>query len=351
MGGVFSHAGLGVAARGPFDPNDVMPTGTMMFEFTADPRSGAQVLVDYRSTHPLASGLRVTLYPNGGLMLRHWQGAQLRTYEIATNLVTVTQSVTVTYTWDTPMRRGVLAVESAERNLMIFKELSEPLSLSMRDGMKMMSDTRYCTINNNTIFLALAKTVMPIGMLPTMDGDVPVNTPDGFVPVASLQAGQLVKTPTGKTAQVRWCGEVTLPARGRFAPLTMRAPHHGLCQDIKVSRDQRLRIKGPEVEYMFHAEQIRLNAGDLRDDLTVRLAPSELTQTYWQVVLDIDEPLDVAGLALEGLALSALRDEPALKAHSVLADMPVELMPARSAVPIHLLKSFEAHSLQKLRAA
>lgn len=322
-----------------------------MLEFASDPRSGAQVLLDYGSSHPWAAGVRVMLCPNGILSLRHWQGAQMRDYEIETNLVSVTQSVTVTYTWDAPMRRGVLAVESAERNLMIFRELSEPLPLSMRDGMRMMADTRHCMISSNTVFLGLAQSVMPIGMMPTLDGSVPVNTPNGLVPISSLQAGQLVTTSTGQTAQVRWCGAVTLPARGRFAPLSMRAPYHGLKRDIRVSRDQRLRIQGPEVEYMFHTDQIRLSAGDLRDEQTVRFAPTKLTQTYWQVVLDIAEPLDVAGLALEGLDLSALRGDPALKAYSALANMPAELMPARNAVPIQLLKSYEAHSLQKLRAA
>lgn len=351
QGGVFSHAGLGMAERGPFDLNEVMSTGTMMFEFASDPRSGPQVLVDYGSTHPWASGLRVTLCPDGVLLLRHWQGTQARSYEIATDLVSVTHSVTVTYSWDAPMRRGVLAVDCAERNLMIFKELSEPLPLSLRDGMRMMADRRHCMINSNTVFLALAKTVMPIGMMPTLDGNVPVRTPSGSVPISALQAGHLVTTSTGQTAQVRWSGQVTLPARGRFAPLTMRAPYNGLRHDITMSRDQRLRIKGPEVEYMFHTEQIRLCVGDLRDNLTVRPAKSKLTQAYWQVVLDIAAPLDAAGLALEGLELTHLRKDPSIKANSVLANMPYELMPTRNAVPIQLLKSYEAHSLQKLRAA
>lgn len=350
-GGVFSHMGLERSERGPFDLNGVLSQGTMMFEFASDPRIGAQTIVDYGSTYPWAAGLRVTLCPEGVLTLTHWQGDQKRKYELPTGLVSVSTSVTVTYTWDAPMRRGILAVECAERHLMTFTELSEPMPLSLRDGMRMMADTHHCRINPNAAFLALADEVMPIGALPTLGGDVMVKTPEGMRSVASLRAGQMVMTTTGEMAQVRWCGATKLPARGRFAPLTMRAPYHGLTQDITVAGDQRLRIRGPEVEYLFHLEEIRLNAGDLRDGIMVRPATSKLTYDYWQVVLDSAAPLSVAGLALEGLPLGAMKADPALKPHSVLANLPPELMPQRSVSAIPLLKSYEAHSLQKLRAA
>lgn len=350
-GGVFSHVGLGWAQRGAFDLNGIMPTGTMMFDFASDPRVGAQTLVDYGSTHPWAAGLRMTICEEGVLRLVHWQGDQRRQYALETGLVSVTTSVTVTYMWDAPMRQGVLAVECAERHLMTFAELSEPLPLSLRDGTRMMADTHHCRISSNATFLALADEVMPIGALPTLGGDVMVDTPEGIRSVSSLRAGQMVMTTSGEAAQVRWSGMTTLPERGRFAPLTMRAPYHGLTRDITVAHDQRVRVFGPEVEYMFHLEQIRLRAGSLRDDITVRPAPSRLTYDYWQVVLDSAAPLCVAGLALEGLPLAAMRNDPTLKPHSVLANLPLELMPNRSAPPIPLLKSYEAHSLQRLRAA
>lgn len=350
-GGVFSHVGLGCAERGPFDLNGIMPTGTMMFEFASDPRIGAQTLINYGSSHPWAAGLKLTLSEEGLLTLVHRQGKQRRQFELPTELVSVTTSMTVTYAWDAPMRRGVLAVECADRHIMAFAELSEPLPLSLRDGMRMMADARHCQMNSNATFLAIADEVMPIGVLPTIGGDALVKTPDGNTKISHLRAGQMVMTDTGEIAQVRWCGKLTLPARGRFAPLKMRAPYHGLQQDIVVAHGQRLRVRGPEVEYMFHQEQIRLSAGDLRDELTVRPEPSKLTYDYWQVVLDSAAPLAVSGLALDGLPLAALRADPALKPHSVLADLPMELFPTRSNASIPLLKSYETHSLQKLRVA
>ena len=349
--GVFSHVGIGRTQRGPFDLNGIVPQGTMMLEFASDPRSGAQRLLDYGSSHPWAAGLRLTLSETGVLTLRHWQGDQVREFSLPTSLVSIATSVTVTYTWDAPMRRGILALDCAQHGILTFSELSAPLPLSYRDSMRMMSDARHCRVTSNAMFVALADRVMPIGVLPTLSGATLVQTPTGEQPISRLRAGHMVLTAAGDTAQVRWCGKVTVPARGRFAPLTMRAPYHGLRHDITAAHDQQLRINGPEVEYLFHTERVSLSVGDLRDNLSVRYAARPLTYDYWQVVLDRAEPLSIAGLAVEGMSIAALRADPSLKAHSVLANLPAELMPSRAVSPVPHLRAYETHTLQKLRAA
>lgn len=350
-GGVFSPVGLGQASRGPFDLNAVMPCGTLMLEFASDPRGGVQTLIDYGSSHPWAAGLRVTLDQNGLLTLFHWQGAQERHFTLETGLVCVTLSVVVTYTWDAPMRRGVLAVQCPDQNLMLFSELSAPLPLSMRDAMRVMADKCHCRTSSNAAFVALADEVVPIGVMPTLGADVLIPTSEGDVAVSKIRAGQMVVTATGKLAQVRWVGAATLPARGRFAPLTMRAPYYGLCKDVTVAYDQQLRIRGPEVEYLFHTEQISLRVGDLRDGVAVRRAPVALTQEYWQIVLDQPEPIAIANMEIEAMDISALRIDPAIKAHSVLASLPSELVPKETPNVWPILQPYETHSLQKLRVA
>jgi hypothetical protein len=350
-GGVFSQCGLGRASRAPFNLSAVMPSGTLMFEFASDPRGRVQTLVDYGSTHPWAAGLRVTLDQNGVLTLFHWQGTQARRYTLETGLVCVTLSIVVTYTWDAPMRRGVLAVQCPDHNVMLFSEISAPLPLSMRDGMRMMADKRHCRINSNAAFVALADEVMPIGQLPTLGADVLIPTPEGSIAISDIRAGQMIVTSSGKLAQVRWAGAATLPARGRFAPLTMRAPYHGLRQDMTVAHDQQLRIQGPEVEYLFHTDQISLRVGDLRDGIAVRQSQRALTKDYWQILLDQPEPIAIGSMHIEAMDISAIRKDPALKAHSVLAGIPPELIPSAAAQPRPVLKPYETHSLQKLRVA
>jgi len=349
-GGVFSPKGLGRANRQPFDLNAVMPRGTLMMEFSSDPRGGAQTLLSYGSTHPWAAGLKITLCAEGTLRLDHWQGQQRRSYSLQTDLLTVKPSVTLTYTWDAPLRRGVLALEVGEGAL-VFAELSNPLPISMRDGLRLMSDERHCAVNSNAAFVAIANEVLPIGVLPTLGGQTMLETPKGKIAVSDLRAGQMIVTATGETAQVRWCGSALLPARGRFAPVTLRAPYFGLRHDIEVAPDQRLRLTGTEVEYLFGTDVIAVRAGHLIDESSAKATPCGLTHRYWQVLLDRAAPMEIAGLTVEGLDITGVQIDPSLRKHSTIAALPAELIPSRPAHQVPLLQSYETLTLRKLSAA
>ncbi len=349
-GGVFSPIGLGRADRQPFDLNGIMPRGTIMMEFASDPRGGVQTLLDYGSSHPWASGLKITLDGHGTLVFDHWQGEQRRKYSLKTTLLTVKPSVTLSYTWDAPMRRGVLALEVAE-DALAFAELTAPLPMSMRDGLRLMSDQRHCAVNSNAAFVAIADEVLPIGVLPTLGGQTMIETPKGFVPISELRAGEMITTATGESAQVRWCGSALLPARGRFKPLTMRAPYHGLREDMIMAADQRVRIGGTEVEYLFGTDVVAMRAGHLLDDVSVRAAPCGLTQRYWQVLLDRTAPIRIAGMIVEGLDVTGVQLDPSLRKHSTLSALPAELVPPRPSVQVPLLQSYETLTLRKLLVA
>ena len=142
------------------------------------------------------------------------------------------------------MRRGVLALEVAE-GVLVFSELVAPLPISMRDGLRLMSDQRHCAVNSNAVFVVVADEILPIGVLPTLGGDTmvstptptPTPTPTGDVAVQHLKAGQMITTASGELAQVRWCGSAMLPARGRFKPLMLPAPYHGLKHDMIMAAD------------------------------------------------------------------------------------------------------------------
>jgi hypothetical protein len=117
-------------------------------------------------------------------------------FALQTELLTVKPRVTLTYTWDAPMRRGVLALEVAE-GVLVFSELVAPLPMSMRDGLRLMSDQRHCAVNSNAVFVVVADEILPIGVLPTLGGDTIVSTPTGDVAVQHLKAGQMITTASG----------------------------------------------------------------------------------------------------------------------------------------------------------
>lgn len=348
--GVFSPMGLDQLDRVPFDLNAVIPRGTLMMEFASDPRGGVQTLLNYGSSHPWAAGLTLTLSGNGMLVLTQWQGDQRREHKLATDILTVKPSVTVTYTWDAPLRRGVLAIEVGD-SVPLFAELVSPLPMSMRDGVRMMADTRHCAVNSGATFVAIADDVMPIGVLPTLGENTMIQTPKGAVAVSKLRVGQMVMTAQGGTAQVRWCGSAILPARGRFAPLTLRAPYHGLLCDMTVAPNQRLQAAGSAVEYLFGTDTVAMRAGHMADGLSVRPAACGQTYQYWQVLLDRAAPMQIAGLVFEGLDVTGVRLDPSLRQHSVLANLPPELVPMQKGIEVPLLQSYETLTLRSILAA
>jgi hypothetical protein len=251
-------------------------------------------------------------------------------FALQTELLTVKPRVTLTYTWDAPMRRGVLALEVAE-GVLVFSELVAPLPMSMRDGLRLMSDQRHCAVNSNAVFVVVADEILPIGVLPTLGGDTMVSTPTGDVAVQHLKAGQMITTASGELAQVRWCGSAMLPARGRFKPLTLRAPYHGLKHDMIMAADQRLRLPGTEVEYLFGTDVVVLRAGHLIDEVAVRMK--------------------IAGLTVEGLDVTGVQLDPSLRKYSALAALPLEPAPPRPHAQVPVLQSYEALTLRKLLVA
>jgi len=348
--GRFCPKGLDSIGNDPFDLNVVIPRGTLMVEFASDPRGGPQTILNYSAAHPWAVGLLLTLDADGTLTLTQWQGAERRVHRLATDQLTVAPSVTVTFTWDAPMRRGMLALEAGS-GVPVFADLSSPLPVSYRDGLRIMTDERHCAVTSGTAFVAIADNVMPIGILPTLGADTLISTPKGPVAISDLRTGQMVLTAHGDTAQVRWCGSAVLPARGRFAPLTLRAPYHGLREDMIVAPDQRLQATGTEVEYLFGTECVALRAGHVNDEMAVRPAVHGFTYRYWQVLLDCATPLQAAGLTFEGLDVTGVRLDPALRQHSVLAALPPELLPVQTGKEVPLLQAYETLTLRTLVAA
>ena len=349
--GVFSPAGLGRATGEQVQPDQVLATGTLMIEFSSDPRTGVQTIVEYGACQPWAAGLVIQLTASGQLTLEQWQGLDRKTFTLDTGLVSPSDSILVTYSWDAPSRKGVLAIDVSDGGPLLYLDLTAPLPMSMRDGLRIMADRSHCRFGEGVKFAAIANEVVPIGVMPGLAPQTMVMTPGGFTPVAELRAGQIVTTADGRSAQVRWCGHATLPARGRFAPMVLRAPYHGLLADLTVAPDQRVRLKGSEVDYLFDTPTVALRAGDLLGGSGARRAQCGKTQVYHQVLLDRAAPMRIAGMVVEGLDITGLRRDAGLRAHTILRQMPAELLPACMAGRVPVLQSYEALTLRNLLAA
>ena len=350
-GGIYSPGGLGQPAPYPARQEEMLARGTLMLDCNIMPSLTEQTLLSYQSTDPWRTALTLTLDPQGTLTLRQAQGDNLRHYKLSTGLKGRAAAVTIVFTWDAPARRALLSAEVPDTGALWFATGHGPLPLSQCDATRIVTDVHRCHVMPGTGFVAVAEGMMPIGPLPSLDGGTLIPTPSGPLPLAHLRQGQIVTTAEGATAQVRWTGGITLPARGRFAPVRLRAPFYGARRDIDLAPCQPVHFRSTEVEYLFATHTVSARAGDLLEGLAPRRTPDGMTVHYRQLVLDRPAAINVHGVACATLDTRSLRADPGLRMQSILRDVPLELLPRSVPSDIQRLQAFETRSLCELRIA
>ncbi|MFZ3581607.1 Hint domain-containing protein [Loktanella sp. DJP18] len=350
-GGVFSPAGLGQPAPCPAQPDELLATGTLLLDCNIMPSLTEQTLLSYQAMDPWRTALTVALDPKGTLIVTQAQGEDTRRYTLATGLMGRAMMTTIVFAWDAPHRRARLSAEVPDTGALWFTTGHGPLPLSLRDATRIVMDRHRCHVMPGTGFAAIAEGMMPIGPLPSLDAATLIPTPQGDVALDSLRPGQIVRTVGGGTAQVRWTGGLTLPARGRFAPLHLRAPFYGAQRDIHLAPCQQVHLRSSEVEYLFATHTVAARAGDLLDGIGPRAIGPAPTIHYRQLVLDRPAAVSVHGVACATLDTTAVVADPALRAQSILRDVPMELMPQTAPRDVQRLQGFETRSLCELRVA
>ena len=350
-GGVFSPDGLARPAPSRARRDEMLACGTLLLDCNIMPSLTEQTLLSYHATDPWRTALTISLDPRGTLILRQAQGEDLRHYTLATGLQGRAAIATIIFAWDAPRRRALLSVEVPDTGALWCTTANGPLPLSLRCAERIVTDRQSCHLMPGTGFAAVAEGVMPIGPLPSLDPDTPIPTSRGAVALAALRPGQIVTTADGGTAQVRWTGGLTLPARGRFAPLHLRAPFYNATQDIHLAPCQRIHFRSTEVEYLFAHHTVSARAGDLLNGIAPRAIDQATTVTYRQLVLDRPAAIAIQGVACATLDATGIAADPRLHAQSILRDIPVELLPRTADADVQRLRGFETRSLCELRVS
>lgn len=344
--GVFNAAGLGRAQPRQSQGMDLMTHGSLMIEVEARPAQQPVNLLRFSSLDPWPSGLTVCLEPDGTvrLMMRH--GARHLATSLKTTLASDVQTAHITYTWDAPARRGKLSVFVPDHGRFWQTDVMTPFPLSVRDAQRVMAEPVSCPMDQSVVFAAIADAPCPHGPLPSLVGTAAVDTPHGPKTVRDIVAGDLVNVEDGATARVLWAGNASMPALGRFAPMTMRSPYLGLWDDLVTARDQRVCLAGSEVEYLFGEERVTTAVRHLEvRNCAVPTKPKPAVVTYYQILLDTHEIINVNGAMVESFDCSAVLDQPDLIKTSVLADMADDLRPKRIGLAAPVLQGYEALTL------
>jgi len=145
-----------------------------------------------------------------------------------------------------------------------------------------ISDTAFVTVNTIPCFVA-----------GTM-----ILTPDGEVPVETLEPGNLVITHDDGPQPVRWIGQRRVPAKDNLAPICIKANTFGSHRELLVSPQHRILISDSLAELLFGEAEVLIAAKDLVNDYTVRSQEGGMVD-YVHILFDRHQVVFSEGLATE----------------------------------------------------
>lgn len=328
-----------------------LPVGSLVVETQISPDGRPQKLLEYRRDTPWKCSLSLQALPGGGVVLVIVQGDDVFHATVNYRAKGRTYVLRIVYSWDAPRRWGRLSVGLPELEQNSFVELEAPKPLMLADIRDMAVKPVFRNVDVDVEFFAVSNEIEPIGPQPALAGFTPILGRDGYVRVDSLRRGDLVRTADRNLVPVLFDLHRTVPARGGFRPVRLRAPYFGLQQDIIVAPYQRLLIEGSQVEYLFGVERVLVPARHLVNGTAAILEHAPVVVTYSHVILPNHETLDAAGTVLESLAIGRIRRKPDLLRQSLLAGIDRSLLPEHAVTAAPVLSPFDALVLADARAA
>ncbi len=137
-----------------------------------------------------------------------------------------------------------------------------------------------------------------IKSLPCFVAGTLIRTPEGERPVESLRPGDLVETHDDGPQPLRWIGSRKVPARGKFAPIHIKAGTFGNHRKLMVSPQHRVLVRDVLAELLFGEREVLVAAKDLVNDRTVRQVEGG-TVEYVHLLFDSHQIVFSEGLATE----------------------------------------------------
>ena len=350
-GGWFSLAGT--RALGAFDtaPDRLSPRGSLMIEARNAGGSRPQILLAFDRPHPWPGDLSLQALPDGSIVLIEAQQGDTASAVLTCPYTDRSDILRLTYSWDAPRRSGRLTVERPEPGTTHSADLAGAHPMLTSDLRDIMTRPRRRRMDRGVIFAAVSDRVEPVGPMPGLTGETPILTDRGERPVRDLRRGDVIVTDRGDRVPVLQHIRRTVPARGSFRPIRLRAGYFGLSRDIVVAPYQQLVMRGSDVEYMFGPEAVLAPARHLVNNVSAVPARGPEMVTFHQLLLPGHETLVAAGCVVESLFVGRLRRKPDRLAASILAPFERSLLPEHAQPVWPVLKPFEAVTLATERAA
>jgi hypothetical protein len=195
--------------------------------------------------------------------------------------------------------------------------------------------------------MGVSDQIEPVGFAPSNAKQTLIETPNGLMSIENLICGDLVTTADKGAQPIRWICERTVPTRGLFQPLRLRAPFFGLKQDVLVAPEQRLVFENTEIEYLFGVESVLVEARHLTNNVNViRETNCDDSINLFQLLFDEHEIITVSGCQMESLFIGQIADHPEMLKSTLLSGLQPTDVPYHKEIARPLLRSYEAMALQ-----
>lgn len=253
----------------------------------------------------------------------------------------------ITFSWDVKNRTALLSVETPQNGSLSQAETNMPLAMPLAIVDALLAQKPPATVHQSVTFLGVSDQIEPVGFTPSIAGHSLIETPSGLMPIEQLIRGDLVMTADNGPQPIRWICERTVPTRGLFQPLRLRAPFFGLMQDILVAPEQRLVFENTEIEYLFGVESVLVEARHLANNVNViRETKCADNINLFQLLFERHEIITVSGCQMESLFIGQIADHPDMLKSTLLSGLQSGDVPYHKNIARPLLRSYEAMALQ-----
>lgn len=332
-------------------PDSLLPRGTLLVETRLSPDNRPQTLLAFRRSHPWSGTFSLQALPGGSVVLIEAQEGDTRTAILPCPYNDRTDVVRLSYSWDAPGRTGRLSIERPYPNSTHSVDLPNSRPMVLDDLRELTLRRGQSETDREVTFHAVSNAVEPVGPMPGLTSQTRILTSMGETPVHRIRRGDVVMTDRGEQVPVLQVVRRTVPAKGSFHPIRLRAGYFGLTRDIAVSPNQKLVMRGSDVEYMFGREAVLVPARHLVNNVSAFWAKGPEMVTYYQVLLPGHDAVIASGCAVSSLLIGRIRRKPDALAASVLAGFDRARLPEHAQPAWPILKPFEAVTLASSRAA
>ncbi|WP_406735643.1 Hint domain-containing protein [Thioclava sp. GXIMD4215] len=125
-----------------------------------------------------------------------------------------------------------------------------------------------------------------------------IDTLYGPRPVETLQKGDFVQTADHGPQPILWIGHRRVEAKDRFAPIRFAAGTLGNTQQLEVSQQHRMLMRGWQAECLFDEDEVLVCASDLQNDRTIYIRQGGMVD-YFHLLFDAHEIISANGIPSE----------------------------------------------------